>query len=454
MSKILEALLFFSCISLLAANRVYVHPFNLFAFDNATCQNIQSTQNEKMFAPPLIDLHNISEAVGSTHKVSDGTKQTINQKTKALAVLQNELGLRLYNALRKEKPGNTLFSPVNSFGTLVTFYLGASGKTATNFQNFLGLVKETDTENCTSPFDGHKVLTTLQHINSLTDGSTDELRTLVWTLVSSNVELSEDFARGTRDFSDHSYIGAVDFSKPTAAEALVNAFIERTSSGNTKSLFHDISSSSDLLFASSLHFKGKWKAAFQPEKTTEQEFQTPDKTSVSVPLMSRQGVYGFLNDKGNKCTIVKLPLSKKAFVLLVLPYEGTDLDHVESILSGGLISLWHRHMSNRFLDLSLPKFSMTAVNDLKAILTDLKLPYLLGENAAFGRLGRKPNFTVDKVLNKVVFEVSEEGSEEQNESQDHPAVTELKINRPFFFAIIEGNSDAILLMGRITNPLH
>lgn len=458
MHNTLKTLFFLSCISLVASNRVYVHPFNLFAYGNSSCETVEG-QDEKLpdkmtFVPTPIELQNGSEPGSPIQRGSSGTKQEVTQHTYVLAGLQNMLGLRMYSAMSKQKKtGNILFSPVNSFGTLVTLYLGASKHTATRLQHLIGIVKETDKENCTSPIDGHKVLHALQNINSLIDGSSDELTTVVWTFLNTGIKLSEEFVKGIQDFSDHSYLREVHFSNPQHAESLVNSFVEATSSRKVKSLFNAIDSSTDLLFASYVHFKGKWKKAFEPHLTEMQEFWTDDTTKVAVPLMSQSGVFQYFSDKNRNCFVIKLPFSKKAYMLLVLSIKGTDLNHIEALLTSDVISEWQHNLKKGFVHLSLPKFSMGTVSDLKEILTTIKLPDLLGKSSDFTKLSNKEHLTIDKVLNKVIFEVTEEGSENHADSRDSiPTPLELKINKPFFFAVVEGNSDALLLLGRITNP--
>lgn len=105
--------------------------------------------------------------------------------------------------------------------------------------------------------DGHKVLRTLQSINSLVDdGPKDEITTHVWTFTRKDTHLSQDFIQGTQDFSDASFIRSVDFSDPLEAETLVNSFLEKTSNGKVKNIFKDLNSSSDLLFLTSFNFQG------------------------------------------------------------------------------------------------------------------------------------------------------------------------------------------------------
>ncbi|TMS04766.1 Alpha-1-antitrypsin-like protein [Larimichthys crocea] len=328
--------------------------------------------------------------------------------------------------------------------------------TANPYLTLLGLKKGTDPENCLSLVDGHKVLKTLQSINSLVDdGPKDEITTQVWTFIRQDAELSEDFIQGTQDFSDTSFIRGVDFSKPKEAEELVNTYVDKTSDGKVKSVFKDLNSSSNLLFLTSFNFQGNWRTAFQPEKTSLQEFHVDESTTVMAPLMTHTGQYHYLNDKVQRCTVVKLSLSKRSYMLLVLPHEGANLRDIESKLRTDVMSAWHENLQEGLLELSLPKFSMSSVNDLRELLTNMGPnveDQLLGSQAEFSQLSNIKPFTIDKAINKVVFEMSEEGAEPQDKIQEAGIPLKLSINRPFFFSVIEGTSNAILMLGKITNP--
>lgn len=53
--------------------------------------------------------------------------------------------------------------------------------------------------------------------------------------------------------------------------------------------------------------------------------------------------------KVHRCTIVKLPLSKRSSMLLVLPHERTDLHNVESKLPKNIISDWIQNLSEGWI---------------------------------------------------------------------------------------------------------
>ncbi|XP_022619392.1 angiotensinogen [Seriola dumerili] len=454
----LLVLLLCCCLSGSQANRVYVHPFSLFAAENVSCETLQTQTSKPLETLPVTPLDiEVLTPDSRDQSTLDAQRQNITERTAVLAELLNSLGLRMYQGLSsKQHSTNTLLSPVNTYGSLVTFYLGASKKTARPFQLLLGLSSVNDREDCVSLVDGHKVLKTLQSINSLVDdGPKDEITTQVWAFTRQNVQLSQDFIQGTQDFSDASFIRSVDFSKPQEAEQLVNNFVEKTSDKKVKSIFQGLNSSSDLLFISTFNFQGNWRTAFQPEKTSMQEFHVDQTTTVMAPLMTHTGQYHYLNDKVRRCTVVKLSLSKRSYMLLVLPHEGANLRDIESKLRTEVISGWHQSLQEGLLELSLPKFSMSSVTDLRDLLTNMDPEVetkLLGSQAEFSKLSNTKPFTVDKAVNKVLFEMSEEGAEPQDKIQEAGVPLKLSINRPFFFSVIEGDSNAILMLGKITNP--
>lgn len=49
--------------------------------------------------------------------------------------------------------------------------------------------------------------------------------------------------------------------------------------------------------------------------------------------------------KVRRCTVVKLSLSKRSYVLLVLPHEGANLHDIESKLLTNVMSNWHMSLS-------------------------------------------------------------------------------------------------------------
>lgn len=120
------------------ANRVYVHPFNLFAVENVSCESLHTQTSRPLQTLPVAPLDISAPAPDSREQTSEhAQRQNITERTDVLARLQNTLGLRMYQALSSQQPGNnTLLSPISAYGTLVNLYLGASKRTASFYQVF------------------------------------------------------------------------------------------------------------------------------------------------------------------------------------------------------------------------------------------------------------------------------------------------------------------------------
>jgi angiotensinogen len=136
MSVPLSLVLLLSCCLATEANRVYIHPFYLFAADNVSCETLQTEASQPLRTLALAPLDAaVLTPDARDPTVRDAPPQNVTQRTAVLAELLNTLGVRLYQALStKRGPANTLMSPVNTYGSLVTFYLGASVKTASSYQ--------------------------------------------------------------------------------------------------------------------------------------------------------------------------------------------------------------------------------------------------------------------------------------------------------------------------------
>ena len=103
-----------------------------------------------------------------------------------------------------------------------------------------------------------------------------------------------------------------------------------------------------------------------------QEFNVDDNTTVMVPMMTHTGPFYYFNDvvrtrdgalavvlivvfgllsnkclflftmKVKRCTVVKLALSKRSYMMLVLPNKGIKLKDIEGKLHTDVMANWHQ----------------------------------------------------------------------------------------------------------------
>nr|XP_009678755.1 PREDICTED: angiotensinogen [Struthio camelus australis]XP_009678762.1 PREDICTED: angiotensinogen [Struthio camelus australis] len=452
----------FACLTAVACDRVYVHPFNLFSFNKSTCEELENLVQEgkKTFVPVSIESQ-------TRPAYEDHLNDIVKLETMSLSIRERQrvsclkdfvyvLGARFYSELKEAHRGqNLLLSPTSVYGSLVSFYLGASNQTATDLQGLLGFVSPSGDPDCTSTVDGHKVLSTLRTIESLLVKNRDKELLFSKTLYlfsAPRVPLSELFVHDLVPSANALYVRAVDFTNPGAAAKQINAFVEAKSGGRSKHLLADLDPATSLLFAADFHLAVTIKKASRLKEP--QKFWVDSNTKVSVPGMSVMGTFKYKTDASKTFAVIEAPVSKNALLVLVQPINGNDLDKIEAKLPVQS-SAWLQDLSPRQIKLTLPELTVEGNSDLQELLTDMKLPALLGKEADLSKIS-EANLTVGKIVNKALLKLNSDGagqSEDPATQKEDLGLLEVTLNKPFLLAVFEEKSKAMLLLGRVTNPL-
>ncbi|NXV82332.1 ANGT protein, partial [Atlantisia rogersi] len=457
-----DLLCLLACLAAVTCDRVYVHPFNLFSFNKSTCKDLESLAQEgkNTFVPISIESQ-------TTPDYEDHPKDEDKLEAPSLSVRERQklshlqglvyvLGARFYSKLREAQQGqNVLLSPTSLYGSLVSFYLGASNQTAADLQGLLGFVAPSGNPECTSRVDGHKVLSSLRTIESLIKSRDEEMffSKALCLFSAPGVPLSQQFVQDLLLSTDALYARAVDFTNPSKAAKQINAFVEAKSEGQNQCLLTDIDPSADLLFAVDVRLAVNVKQASR--LTEPQEFWVDSQTKVSVPMLSVTGTFRYKTDASGTFSVVEVPISKTALLVLLQPINGSDLEHVESELPPQS-SAWLQQLSPREIKLTLPELTVEGTSDLQELLTEMELPALLGKGADLSKIS-DTNLTVGKVINRAFFKLASAGTDPPEDptvqKEDSPFL-EVTLNTPFRLAVLEEKSRAMLFLGRVTNPLH
>ncbi|NWX40122.1 ANGT protein, partial [Steatornis caripensis] len=457
-----DLLCLLACLTTVTCDRVYVHPFNLFSFNKSTCEQLESLVQEgkKSFIPISIESQTTPAYEDDLNDKDKLEAPSLSgqgrQKLSYLKDFVYVLGARFYNKLREARQGqNMLLSPTSLYGSLVSFYLGASNQTAADLQGLLGFVPPSGDPDCTSRVDGHKVLSSLRMIESLVKSRDEELlfsKTLC-LFSAPGVPLSQLFVQDLLPSADVLYVRAVDFTNPSEAAKQINAFVEAKSKGQSKYLVTDIDPSTDLLFAVDVRLAVNLKQASRLKEP--QEFWVDPNTKVLVPMLSVVGKFNYKTDASGTFSVVEVPISKTALLVLLQPINGSDLEHVESEL---LLqsSAWLPQLSPREIKLMLPELTIEGSSDLQELLADMELPALLGNGADLSKISDS-NLTVGKVINKAFFKLTSDGRDQPEDpaaQKEDLVFLEVTLNKPFLLAVFEEKSRAMLFLGRVTNSLH
>ncbi|HET7270667.1 MAG TPA: serpin family protein, partial [Rubrobacter sp.] len=162
---------------------------------------------------------------------------------------------------------------------------------------------------------------------------------------------------------------------------------------------------------------------------------------------------------GDGYQAVRLPYKGEAAdMLVILPHKGR-FGPVEEHLSAGFLDQVENSLDMEYVRLTMPRFDFETDLDLKKMLERMGMtaPFDSGMADFSGITGGKDLY-ISEALHRANITVDEKGTEAAAATvlamaeSSTPQMTEMTIDRPFIFAIVERDKGTILFLGRVTNP--
>jgi serpin B len=273
----------------------------------------------------------------------------------------------------------------------------------------------------------------------------------------------------------------LDFAKDAnAATQRINSWVLEQTRNRIRDLIPAgaLNAGTRLALVNAIYLKAPWAKPFAKSSTTPQPFQVGGSEAVKVPTMNGVNYCGYAKRDG--FTAVSLPYNDLELQFLVLlPDEAKGLPALEKRITGAMLAECAK-LDGQELNLHLPKFKHEPPTlDLGDILQGLGMQTAFDQprgSANFDRLAPRksasrtdssrgePNdyLCVSAVFHKTFIAVDEEGTEAAAATAvamvvgaaagPKPKPLEVKIDRPFFYAIQHVPSGACLFIGRVTDP--
>ena len=262
----------------------------------------------------------------------------------------------------------------------------------------------------------------------------------------------------------------LDFVKsPGNAAKHINSWVEKQTRERIPNLIpaNALNKETRLVLANAVYLKAPWAKEFNENATQPRPFHLAGGESADVPTMTRQDSIGYA--KLEEFVAVAVPYSGGDLQLLVLlPDTAAGLPNLESKLSPALLMDCAR-LKSQDIVLFLPKFK------LEPPLFELrKTLEVLGMESAFdvpqgsanfnGIAPRQPNdyLYISDVFHKTFVEVDEKGTEAAAATAvvmmratahfEEKKPIEVRVDRPFLFAIQHRPSGTCLFLGRVVDP--
>jgi serpin B len=256
----------------------------------------------------------------------------------------------------------------------------------------------------------------------------------------------------------------VDFHHaPEEARQTINAWVSEQTKGKITDLLKSthIDSKTLLIITNAIYFKALWASPFSKESTSQEDFHASRSDVVRVDMMKQSGRFRYI-DEGSFLAL-ELPYKGNALAMVIfLPKARDGLGPLESSLTASKIESWLAKLSSHRMEVSLPKFKLTAECELKDALSELGMPMAFKPGAAdFSGITGTRELAISAVVHKAFIEVEERGTEAAAATGVVMARTSAAIaqspvvfraDHPFFFLIRDTSTGTILFLGRLVRP--
>jgi serine protease inhibitor len=263
----------------------------------------------------------------------------------------------------------------------------------------------------------------------------------------------------------------IDFTvNPAAAAQHINKWVANETRDKIRDLIpaDALNKLTRLVLANALYLKAPWADAFS-EKTTQPEiFHVRGGAPVNVPMMRKTARFGYAKREGFVAISVPYVGDDLQFLVL-LPDEIDGLRALEAKLTAEVLA-GSTKLETQDVDLRLPKFKLepptiALAENLQAL--GMKSAFDIPRGSAnFDKMApRKPNdyLYISNVFHKTFIAVDEKGTEAAAATAvvmmratairgPKPPPIEVKVDRPFIYAIQHVPSGVCLFLGRVTDP--
>lgn len=370
----------------------------------------------------------------------------------AFAEDQLAFAFDLYKTIQAHKPDpydNDTLSPVSIATALSMTMNGADGETLTQMEEALsGAGRDTESRN-----QGYQILADLlshsgEHVKV-------SLANSLWGR--EPLQFKTKFIDTNQSYYNAA-IESLDFTKEEAANR-VNAWVNEQTAGKIDRIIESpIDDNLILYLLNTVYFKGAWQNEFEAEATAPATFTNGTGQEQQVPMMNNGGYYSYVQQNGFQA--IRLPYKESGLgMVILLPDEEESLaariDQLEPAAWQSMLGAMEFQQGH----IRMPKFKQEFTLALKTTLQ------ALGMADAFdvGRADFKPmielkeNVFVGEVTHKTFIEVDEKGTEAaaatvidmRAGSAPPQEPFEMIVNRPFFFAIQDERTSALLFMGSV-----
>lgn len=235
----------------------------------------------------------------------------------------------------------------------------------------------------------------------------------------------------------------------------INAWASRNTNDMINHVIDGIPPLYDILWLNAMYFQGEWDEKFDPGLTTDAEFHGVNNNTVK--MMRQENLMRYSENETYRMTSIPFA-GYGCFMDIILPKDANNKDFNTKISYETLQELLNNG-DQAIVDLSMPRLKVDNSIRLSTIFTNLGFTQF---DMTFHKMGLIGKYPVDAILigQKCAFELDEDGAKlaaitggmaTSDGTVPQYKHIEMKIDRPFVYMIRESSTNAIVMMGYISN---
>ena len=252
-------------------------------------------------------------------------------------------------------------------------------------------------------------------------------------------------------------VNKIDFSNPIAKD-IINNWVKEATNSKIPKIIDKINPEIVMFLINAIYFKGNWQYQFDKNSTKEDIFYIDENNTVACQMMSQKNHFNFYYDENMEA--VELPYGNSSFnMMIILPSLNKKVEDVISVMSSDKFDFIKNKFVKKEITIMIPKFKLEYSKTLNDALMNLGMKdAFIPEKANFSKISKLKNLFISEVIHKTFIEVNEEGTEAAAVTSVGLGVTSVgnyfKVDRPFLFIIYEKNTNTILFLGKVINPVE
>lgn len=369
------------------------------------------------------------------------------QNPKDLPQSHNAFGFNLLKSLNSEdKDKNIFISPSSVSLALSMVYNGAEGETKD------AMLKTLQFQNLDTSKINQESLGLINGLKNPDEKVELSIANSVWTR--KGYDIKPSFLEIVKN-NYNAEVSSLNFNSPDAAKT-INEWVSKNTKGKIPEI---VKSTSDqtMFLINATYFKGSWTTEFDKSSTDERDFTPAKGGKYQHPFMRQKDKMSYLEN--NDFQSVSLPYgeNKRLSMYVFLPKD------INSFVNSLDLATWNEYME-QYKETKgtvlLPRFKLEYDKELKPSLTNLGMGVAFKDGADFSGIAQST--FINKVIHKTYLDVNEEGTEAAAVTSIGAMSTSvgsyeekefyMEVNRPFFIAIRDNQTQEILFTGIIQHP--